>query len=1590
MKRNSGICGTINSTTTQMDDNEDDDEIEIIQQQPIIKKSKSKNQKIKKKSGVITITSIPAYKILKDEEKEFVEFVLGDFHDFHKLSDLSVFAKMTSLTLLNESINDIDQIIKNIPNKEAMKFLCLNENQITSMKHIELLPNLEELHLNYNLIEKIEPEISKMQKLKKMWICENQIKELENLPDNIENLWIANNLIEKIPDDFDKYKEINFLNIAGNFIIDLKDIYIIEKLNNLKKLYLGDINYGENPICQYTNYRSLLIHIFSKIEVLDQIIISPEERKEVENMFIKRNLFCKNKIRQNHKITKMIFQILKTHKLFLTNMKLQQANYFSQKKEMLTFATYEKETLGSSNDCSIEEINKEIDELEEKKYKCLKIIKIINDRFKIIKQYISELNDLNIVINFYELESNSNFKIEPGVVGHKWVKTCIDLMKMKIPKDFYSNYNIEGIEFKKIFKITNKKSKILFESIYDNLIDENGKFGDERKFFDFYFLILPKEKRDYRNMFKLFFELSEEEKEIYITDNFSYIDQLEIQNEENNETKYCIICKCINFETLIEEKNRNEDFKDLNDIINSLNGIKTNKGISKITLSKNNIGFYYYQMKGIVEPEYVIEYEYIKKKDEDDFESENCIISSFNEKIDILEDYENILNTCSKELFSNKFSQQFYNKELINKYCLSKFSEFNELNNNLLFFAKNSILEYFNQCFKYQNYNEFIEDVNKINEKLNEISKFTFPKNFKNSFMNEKHKINFNEIKEINLFNCKYKNNDLIDLLKKIKEESSTNESIEQFRNKVEEISLSKNNIDSINIGLLCENFPNLKRINLSHNNLRKITYEPKELENKICEINISFNNITDFSNIINIINSCNNLLIFNFYANPIDKFYQSLLENPSNDEFNEEIKQKMNELYEEFAKKNDSQLSTISVNSVNKINSENKNFDYIYDCYCFSDKYQSFSNNLYFKEKIHKESNYKTIILSKRKLTLIPIIEGKVDTQVLYINLNKIPKITNLQQFSNLIELYIQNNKIQRIENLPKNLKKLDISNNKLSNLIGITQAPNLEWLNIENNSIQSISQIIQLQKLIQFYSAGNFLNNFKECKQLGNLKNLEILDISGNEVCRINRDIRITMIYYCLKLKNFNRINVDASERLKAKEYFTGKLTPELLEKRLGIGFNSKNLIELDLSSLKLKDEIGLFSNDVYPKLSKLNLSRNIFKSFNIFGYLPSLIELNLNFNLFSDILPKKEKIINGKGIFGLINLESLEMSSNQLVNLNGIQFFQNLKILVLRENSISKIESINKMNSLTFLDVSFNKIRNIEKANIGILPSLQIFLCDNNYLKNINPFTKFLAIQTLSFENNKIQDISSLERLNLLEHLKDFSILNNPVTKNMNYRNNMIKLFPNLIKLDGGEITNEEREMIMMDMQMGEDYPDDEIYNNFYPNEFFPYNNKMGNNYYNFQRMQDKGLKRVNYVQIGLVTPNYNLNPNIIKNMFSPKKIVNLPQIKQNNLSCNNNINYNNSNNNSNSGKPSTSESRKRVYLNGNKNQGNAIKSNNNNQMINNNYNNNRNNSNAINNFPSKEYYGYIAKNYSNELGGAKNYPQNSNNCKGKAYK
>ena len=195
----------------------------------------------------------------REENKELIVFVLGDFHDFHRIDDLQYFTKMTSLSITNDMIEDMGPIIENIPNKDILIYLCLNENYIKKIKCIEYLSNLKKLHLNFNLIEKIDFGISKVITLKQFWICDNKIKKIENLPEHINNFWIANNYIENLPSDFHKYKNIENLNLSGNCLVDFKNIYILEKLPNLKILYLNNINYGENHICSFLNYKMMFI-----------------------------------------------------------------------------------------------------------------------------------------------------------------------------------------------------------------------------------------------------------------------------------------------------------------------------------------------------------------------------------------------------------------------------------------------------------------------------------------------------------------------------------------------------------------------------------------------------------------------------------------------------------------------------------------------------------------------------------------------------------------------------------------------------------------------------------------------------------------------------------------------------------------------------------------------------------------------------------------------------------------------------------------------------------------------------------------------------------------------------------------------------------------------------------------------------------------------------------------------------------------------------------------------------------------------------------------------------------------------------------
>ena len=195
-----------------------------------------------------------------------------------------------------------------------------------------------------------------------------------------------------------------------------------------------------------------------------------------------------------------------------------------------------------------------------------------------------------------------------------------------------------------------------------------------------------------------------------------------------------------------------------------------------------------------------------------------------------------------------------------------------------------------------------------------------------------------------------------------------------------------------------------------------------------------------------------------------------------------------------------------------------------------------------------------------------------------------------------------------------------------------------NLVYFNIENNFINNLNlrELLLLEELEEFNISGNSIENLKECVSLKNMKKLYNLDLSGNEVCN-HTELRLYLVNYLSKLKILNRISIDKNEYNISKEYFEGRITSEILESRIGTD-NTLEVRDLDLSNFKLKDLDNIFNLNTYPNLKKLNISRNIFSNFRIFGNVPNLQELYLNSNLFDKMFNKKDKAFPNKGILGL----------------------------------------------------------------------------------------------------------------------------------------------------------------------------------------------------------------------------------------------------------------------------------------------------------------------------------------------------------------
>jgi hypothetical protein len=224
-------------------------------------------------NGIEENELLKAYKTLEDnidpiifntEKLETIELAfvtnlksLKYFEIFKKLKEINIIACEISLDGLD-----------NLP--ETLSVLRLVNCGISEInKNFCKLINLETLSLGENYISEIK-NINNCVRLKSLQLYSNKISKIEFLQDCLllEELNLADNQITKI-ENLDSLSYLKDLNLAANRIESLNNVSHIKYLHGLRILKLNDENFGDNNVCELTDYEYVILKLNPRLEILD-------------------------------------------------------------------------------------------------------------------------------------------------------------------------------------------------------------------------------------------------------------------------------------------------------------------------------------------------------------------------------------------------------------------------------------------------------------------------------------------------------------------------------------------------------------------------------------------------------------------------------------------------------------------------------------------------------------------------------------------------------------------------------------------------------------------------------------------------------------------------------------------------------------------------------------------------------------------------------------------------------------------------------------------------------------------------------------------------------------------------------------------------------------------------------------------------------------------------------------------------------------------------------------------------------------------------------------------------------------------------
>lgn len=496
---------------------------------------------------------------------------------------------------------------------------------------------------------------------------------------------------------------------------------------------------------------------------------------------------------------------------------------------------------------------------------------------------------------------------------------------------------------------------------------------------------------------------------------------------------------------------------------------------------------------------------------------------------------------------------------------------------------------------------------------------------------------------------------------------------------------------------------------------------------------------------------------------------------------------------------------------------------------------------------------------------------------------------ITNIEGITNcskLVELKMSNNKLtsltpifttEKVEDetlaILRNLEKLDIgyttnsgatfSNFKkitackelyaqglgISNVSGITDMINLEYINLDDNKINNISYFKTTttqngKEVIKYLTATQISmanNQIKDISVLGELTNIEYLNLSGNNIQIITpiekfnftkgvnlRNQTIDMPIYAKKnqenhyvilfnimqsAKNSESIAYDSNASFTTEgvtlntqqtynnvPYYNVIITPEKTSKdKLSItlhgGIADGTKINFNITTSTSAVETLLFEDSNLDKAIYEYLSNKLGKNSYIARapYIINITQSEISNVKELDISSKEIK--NLKGISNFSNLENLNTSNNKISNDSEIKYLTKLKTLNCSNNELNNsYTSIEQIPTLENLDISGNNIKDLNSLSNYIdymtknrkTIKLSTLILANNQITDIQTLSKLTTLQNINISNNQLNDINNISTntgittFNMSgNNIEDISVLSKLANlKTLNISNNLIQ--------------------------------------------------------------------------------------------------------------------------------------------------------------------------------------------------------------------